>query len=255
MEPEERADDALRTTRPAGEIAEPGVGVTAGSLAEGAVLTTGPDATLREAARAMDERDVGSVVVLGEEGELRGILTERDLLRALAAGVDPDRETVAARMTTEVVAADADWEVYEAAAEMTDHHIRHLVITEGRDVVGVLSIRDLLLAGQRVELSDDAWVVLRDPLTFSVRERRRLQKRLLELDAGPVEDVGVDDLVVVLIGSWSLEAPTPTDPEGLEALPEDDRELLRAAVRSELPTLQRAVQPAPGWRHWRSSGA
>lgn len=123
------------------------------------------------------------------------------------------------------------------------------------EVIGVLSIRDLLLAGQRVELGGDAWVVLRDPLTFSVRERRRLQQRLLELDAGPVEDADVHGLVAVLIGSWSLGPPIPTDPEGLGALSKDDLELLRAAVRRELPTLQRAVQPAPGWRHWRSSGA
>lgn len=220
------SDEAPDRTAPAGEVTEPGVGVTAGSLAD------------------------GSVVVL-EDGRLVGILTERDLLAAVAAGSGLEEATVGEHMTREVVTADGDWEVYEAAAEMTDHHIRHLVVTADGDVVGVLSIRDLLLAGQRVELTDGAWVVLRDPLTFSVRERRRLQKRLLDLEAGRLAEADVDGVVAVMVGSWSRDAPRPTDPEDLAGLSDRDRELLRSAVRDELPNLQRAVQPAPGWRHWR----
>lgn len=231
--------------------AEPsGVGVNVGSLASGDVLTASPADTLRQAARAMDERGVGSVVVL-DGGDLAGILTERDLLRATARGVDPDTAVVGDHMTREVVTAEADWEVYEAAAEMTDHHIRHLVVTRGSDVIGVVSVRDLLLAGQRVALTDGHWAVLRDPLTLTVRERRRLQRRLLELDAGPVQEVDVDGLVGVVVGSWSFDLPLPADAEALAAIPERDRELLRAAVREELPSFLRAVQPAPGWRRWR----
>lgn len=236
--------------RPPGEVAEPGVGVTVGSLARGSVVTTTPDTTLRAASRTMDEHSVGSIVVL-DSGELAGILTERDLLRAIAVDADLDTVTVGDRMTREVVTAAADWEVYEAAAEMTDQHIRHLVVTAGREVIGVLSVRDLLLSGQRVELTGGAWAVLRDPLTFSVRERRRLQKRLIELEAGPVDSADVDEVVAVLVGSWSLDEPVPISGGELGALQERDRDMLRAAVRDELPTLQRAVQPAPGWRRWR----
>lgn len=236
----------VSATRPAHQSA---LGVKVGDLASGDVAAAQPDWTLRAAARCMHERGVGSVVVLDHE-ELVGILTERDLLRAAANGTDLDHTNVGESMTREVVTAASDWEVYEAAAEMTARHIRHLVVTEGRRVRGVLSIRDLLLAGQRVQLTRGQWAVLRDPLTFTVRERRRLQHCLLELEAGPTSELNVDHLIGELVGSWSFDLPLPADAEALAAVDAADYELIRAAVVDELPTLQRAVQPAPGWRRW-----
>ncbi len=223
--------------------------VKVGDLARGPVIATGPGATLREAARTMDEHGVGSLVVL-EDGALVGIVTERDLLRCIATDTDLDTTRVEAAMTHSVVTVAPDWEVYEAAAEMTDRRIRHLVVTEGSNVVGVLSIRDVLLAGQRVELTDGNWAVLRDPLTFTLRERRRLQRTLLHLGGGPVADLDVDELIGVLVGSWSFDLPLPPDRAALATLADEDRQLLRAAVLDELADVQRAVQPAPGWRHW-----
>lgn len=226
-----------------------GLGVKVGDLASGDVVAVRPGTSLRDAARSMHERGVGSVVVL-EDGELTGILTERDLLRAAAHGSDLDATKTAEFMTPEVVTVTPDWEVYEAAAEMTARHIRHLVVIEGGQVRGVLSIRDLLLAGQRVPLTSGHWAVLRDPLTFTVRERRRLQRRLLELESGPASHLDVDELIGELVGSWSFDLPLPPDAEALASLDRGDYELLRAAVIEELPDLQRAVQPAPGWRRW-----
>ncbi len=225
------------------------LGVKVGDLASGDVVAVRPGTSLRDAARSMDERGVGSVVVL-EDDELTGILTERDLLRAAADGSDLDDTKVAEFMTAEVVTVTPDWEVYEAAAEMTARHIRHLVVVERGKVRGVLSIRDLLLAGQRVPLTSGRWAVLRDPLTFTIRERRRLQRCLLELESGPASHLDVDELLGEVVGSWSFDLPLPPDTEALASLDRDDYELLRAAVIEELPDLQRAVQPAPGWRRW-----
>lgn len=220
-----------------------------GDLAAREPLSVKPGTTLREAAEAMNEQRVGSVLVL-DDGALSGILTERDLLRAVATNADPDRQTVDELMTADVVTVGPDWEVYEAAAEMTDRGIRHLVVSSGEGIHGVVSVRDVLLSGQRIELSGEAWAVLRDPLTFSVRERRRLQKALLSLGAGPTSQLNVDGLIRELIGSWSFDLPLPPDDETLAQVPEEDYEILRAAVLDELPYLQRAVQPAPGWRHF-----
>lgn len=245
----DRAEAAAAEARPVGEAAQPGLGVTVGQLASGEVVAAEPGWTLRDAARVMHEHGVGSVVV--KDGDtLVGILTERDLLRAAATDADLDSTPVADLMTAEVVTAAPDWEVYEAAAMMSERGIRHLVVTEGDVVHGVLSIRDVLLAGQRVELSNGHWAVLRDPLTFTIRERRKLQRTLLNLGGGPPEGLDLDSLVGELVGSWSFDQPLPAKAEALAELDETDRELLRAAVLDELPYLQRAVQPAPGWRRW-----
>jgi CBS domain-containing protein len=238
------------SARPVGELRQAGAGIKVGHLAARHPVTARPNWLLRQAARTMHEHGVGSVIVLDNKERLVGILTERDILRATAADVDPDAATVGQFMTREVVTCNPAWEVYEAAAEMSDRRIRHLVVTEGEQVIGMLSIRDVLLAGQRVELTDANWAVLRDPLTFTVRERRRLQRNLLGLDAGGLEVLHVDGLIAQLVASWSLDVPLPVNSVGLSALREADYELLRAAVLEELPYLQRAVQPSPGWRRW-----
>lgn len=233
------------------ESVRPGVDVKVGDLASDGVVSVTPTTTLRAAAQSMVGRGIGSVVVLDDAGRLQGILTERDLLRALAdAALDVDMVEVRTHMTGDVVTITAAWEVYEAAAEMADKHIRHLVVVDGDEVTGIISIRDLLLAGQRIELGGRDWAVLRDPLTFTIRERRRLQKYLIDLEVRDDGEPDVDDLVGVTVGSWSLDLPLPADREVLQQTTPDTRARLRAAVAEELPDLQRAVQPAPGWRRW-----
>jgi CBS domain-containing protein len=107
------------------------------------VIAVRPGQTLREAAATMNQHEVGSAVVL-EDDRLAGILTERDVLRAVATGTDPDSAKVAEFMTRDVVAAAPNWDVAVAASEMTTHHFRHLVVRENNQVLGVLSVRDLL---------------------------------------------------------------------------------------------------------------
>jgi CBS domain-containing protein len=108
------------------------------------VLTVGPDHTLREAARLMADRGVGAAVVIDPEGEGPAIMTERDVLNAIGAGQDPDAEKVADHLTSDVVYAAPDWPLEQAAAEMVRGRFRHLIVTDGADVVGVLSVRDVV---------------------------------------------------------------------------------------------------------------
>ena len=218
-----------------------------GELATSRVVSVTPADSLRAATRTMTDAKVGMVVVL-EEDRLAGILTERDVLGAVAEAVDPDGTPVADVMSRNVVTVAPDWEVYEAAAEMAARNFRHLVVTEGDKVVGVVSIRDVLLAGQRIQLGDRQWAVLRDPLNFTVRERRKLQRYLLELRSTPEEDADLAGLMGLLIGAWSFEVELPPDAETLGKLPPEDLAAVGEAVLAELPELERAVHPAPGWR-------
>ena len=108
------------------------------------VLTIGPTHTLREAARMMSARHVGAAVVIDAEHAGVGILTERDILDALGAGQDPDSEASGQHRTADLVFAAPDWTLEEAAAAMVRGGFRHLVVVEGQDVVGLLSMRDIV---------------------------------------------------------------------------------------------------------------
>jgi len=109
-----------------------------------AVLSVGPGHTLREASRAMAGRKVGAAVVSDPDGEGAGIITERDLLRALADGSDPDSETVGTHLTSDIVYAAPDWTLEQAAEAMLRGGFRHLVVMESGEVIGILSVRDIV---------------------------------------------------------------------------------------------------------------
>jgi len=109
------------------------------------LLTVSAQATLGEASSQMAARGVGAVVVL--EGEaIAAILTERDVLNAVASGAEAETVTVQDIMTADVVTVGPDWDLVEAAAEMARRRIRHLVVYEGGQLLGVLSVRDVLPA-------------------------------------------------------------------------------------------------------------
>jgi len=80
------------------------------------------------------------------------IVTERDILLSVGRGEDPDRERVAEHMSDSVISASPDWSLERAAAEMSRRGIRHLVVYEGPELVGILSMRDIV----RVWTSDGA---------------------------------------------------------------------------------------------------
>jgi|SRR6188472_1376276 CBS domain-containing protein len=108
------------------------------------VLTVGPHHTLRDAARLMAERRVGAAVVMDPEGMGPSIITERDVLLSVGVGEDPDAERVAAHMSSDVVLATPEWSLEEAAVAMVRGGFRHLVVTDGGEVAGLLSMRDVV---------------------------------------------------------------------------------------------------------------
>ena len=108
------------------------------------ILTLGPGLTLREAAQRMTEKGIGAAVVIDEELPGPGIVSERDILNSLGRGEDPDSETVGAHMSDTVISAAPDWSLERAAMEMARRHIRHLVVAERGELVGVLSMRDIV---------------------------------------------------------------------------------------------------------------
>lgn len=108
------------------------------------VLTIGPAHTLREAARMMAARRVGAAVVVNPDHAGVGILTERDILLSVASGESPDDEVASEHCTQDLVFAARDWTLEGAAAAMVRGGFRHLVVVEGREVVGLLSMRDIV---------------------------------------------------------------------------------------------------------------
>ena len=108
------------------------------------VLTVGPSHSLRTVARLMSERRVGAAVVMDPDGNGPGIITERDVLISVGAGLDPELESVAEHLTRDVVYAAPDWSLEEAAAAMVRGGFRHLIVLAGGETVGILSVRDVV---------------------------------------------------------------------------------------------------------------
>jgi CBS domain-containing protein len=108
------------------------------------VLTLGPDHTLREAAEAMSARGVGAAVVLDPDQPGPGIVTERDILDSLGAGQDPAVECVAQHLSADLVFAAPDWSLERAAEEMVQGGFRHLVVIDGGELAGIVSMRDIV---------------------------------------------------------------------------------------------------------------
>ncbi len=107
------------------------------------VVTVAADQSVRQAARRMQEHVIGSVVVTDGD-RLAGILTERDVLHAVAEDRDLDQTSAGDLMTTELVTAGPNWDVVVAASVMTSNRIRHLVVKNNEQLLGVLSLRDVL---------------------------------------------------------------------------------------------------------------
>ncbi len=108
------------------------------------VLTITPGRTLREAARFMMEHNVGAVVIIDPEEPGPGIVTERDLVRSLGKGEDPDTERVRDHLTSRATFADAEWGLEEAADAMAKGGFRHLVVVQDGEVRGIISMRDII---------------------------------------------------------------------------------------------------------------
>ena len=110
------------------------------------VLGVAPEDTLGEAAAKMVDRGVGSVVV-ADFGRIIGVLTERDIMRAVAARTHSSEARVRDWMTADPVTATADTSVEDAARAMFERGFRHLPIVEGDRAIGIVSIRDVAAWG------------------------------------------------------------------------------------------------------------
>ncbi len=108
------------------------------------VLTIGPSLSLTEAARRMSERNVGAAIVIDPESPGPGIVTERDILRSVAQGQTPASELVGDHLTDELIVAAPDWSLEQAAEAMLGGGFRHLLVVNGAEIEGVLSVRDIV---------------------------------------------------------------------------------------------------------------
>ncbi len=104
----------------------------------------GPEHTLQQAAQRMVQNRTGAAIVL--DGSLPGpaVITERDLLHAVANGLDPATEKVADHMTGDLITASSSWPMSEAANLMVKHGVRHVLVFDDAELVGVLSMRDVV---------------------------------------------------------------------------------------------------------------
>ena len=109
-------------------------------------ITVAPEDTLGEVAERMVEEKKGGAVVVMDYGRMIGILTERDLLRAIAYRVHTSEARVREWMTVDPVTATEEMSVDEAIRTMLDHGFRHLPLVEGDTVVGIVSLRRVVSA-------------------------------------------------------------------------------------------------------------
>ena len=114
-----------------------------GGLVSPAVATILPTATLREAADAMVADGLGLLVV-ADPGGPTGVLSERDIVAAVADGLEVDEERVRDHCSDDIVSVDEDASIEDAARAMADAQIRHVAVTRDGAVIGVVSVRDVL---------------------------------------------------------------------------------------------------------------
>lgn len=108
------------------------------------IRTIDPDATLAEAARLLRDARVGALLVSGPAGHI-GVLSETDLVRkAMAENLDPTQERVRRVMSSPVISIEIERSAHDASDLMAEKGIRHLAITQDGQVVGIVSVRDLL---------------------------------------------------------------------------------------------------------------
>lgn len=115
-------------------------------LRSGAVVVyTSPHATVADAVEKMSRHNVGSILVMKNPHHLVGIFTERDLLQRVAAkNLDPKGTKVEDVMTGDVIVVSSETPHNEVRRLMDTHHIRHIPVSDGKHVIGVISLRDVL---------------------------------------------------------------------------------------------------------------
>jgi len=118
---------------------------TVAEVMSGEVSACSPQATLHEAANKMQTEQIGDVLIT-EDGQLRGLLTDRDIvIRAIAQGKDPETTPVSEICSTEVNWLPPDAPTADAVQLMRSHSVRRVPIVDDEEVVGIVSLGDLAL--------------------------------------------------------------------------------------------------------------
>ena len=108
------------------------------------VFTITPEATVFEALNLMAEHNIGALLVMTDD-EINGIVSERDCIRKVdVLGRNTKETTISEIMTSNVITVDADQPLEECMSLMIDKNIRHLPVCEGKKLLGLLSVRDVL---------------------------------------------------------------------------------------------------------------
>lgn len=123
-------------------LADPG-SMSVSHLIGDAVVRLGADATLREVAETLDEGAFGAVV-LGDDDRAISLVSERDIVRAVAQGKDPASTPAQTVASTELIWCDVSSTVDEVAGEMLRSYVRHVLVEDNGSLVGIVSARDLL---------------------------------------------------------------------------------------------------------------
>jgi CBS domain-containing protein len=133
---------------------EPVGSMPVSELIEDAVIRVAPDATLEEAADALAAGDIGALVV-GDDQHVSGIVSERDVVRAVARRQNLATTRVAEVANSALIWCDATATVAEVAAEMMDRYVRHVLVEEDGRFAGIVSARDLLGAYATADMEMD----------------------------------------------------------------------------------------------------
>jgi len=118
-----------------------------GNIMSRVSAVVGPEHTLRQAAARMVQHNTGAAIVMDPALPGPHVITERDLLHAVADGLDVDTQRVGDHMNNAVITAAPTWAISRAAELMVAHAVRHVLVFDGDALVGVLSMRDVLRTG------------------------------------------------------------------------------------------------------------
>ena len=106
--------------------------------------TCAPDDTVQQAAQLMKTEDVGPIPIVGTDGKLEGIITDRDIvLKAVAEGRDPKTTKLADVMTTDMITCAPDGDIEDTLNSMEEHQVRRVLVVEGNRLVGIISQADI----------------------------------------------------------------------------------------------------------------
>jgi CBS domain-containing protein len=109
------------------------------------IVTIGPETTVPEAARILKEEHIGALMIMGDDGALVGIMSERDIVRAIPKyGADFLSLSVEQLMTRSVATCGPDAHVHQIMQEMTKGHFRHMPVLEDGKLIGMISIGDVV---------------------------------------------------------------------------------------------------------------